>query len=159
MEQDTSFTLLKEQFLTMQKVTVDLPKRPLEILRLQGMGARGNFFKVVTQKITGTGFIASLWAMNDLSPSSSGIDSCLRPTTDDCWSKCQRPRDYWLGLQPSSSILPALSAKGPLSSEQLSWPHLHTSEGAYTMQLHHLFSIPRNLCKTYRKLWYYPPFK
>lgn len=110
MEQDTSFTLLKEQLLTTQKVTVDLPQRPLEVLRwgsvLQGMGARGSFFKVVTQKITGTGFIASLWAMNDLSPSPSGIDSCLRPTTDDCWWKCQRPGDYWLGLQPSPSILP-----------------------------------------------------
>lgn len=35
-------------------------------------------------KEMGAGFIAGLSAMNDLSPSPSGIDSRLTQTTDDC---------------------------------------------------------------------------
>lgn len=51
---------------------------------LQGKDMRGSFFKVVTKEISGPGFIASLWAMTDLSLSPSGIDSRLRQTTHDC---------------------------------------------------------------------------
>ena len=46
-----------------------------------------------------------------------------------------------LGLQPSSSIWhQALSAKAQPSSEQLSWPHLHTSGGVTPECLHRSFT-------------------
>lgn len=92
-------------------------QRPVEVWRwhcvLQGKDVSGSFFKAVTKEITDTRFIASLWAMNDLSPSLSGIDSRLRQTTNDCWSKCSRLQPLRLGLQPSSSTLPTLSLQRP----------------------------------------------
>lgn len=139
---------------------------PLRVQRwgsvFQGKDVRGSFFKAVRKKTAGAGSTASLWAMNDLSPSPSGIDSRLRQTTSDCrwkhaclggcsacvWKLPQHPG-------PPAHPSPGSHCKGPSPSprKQLSWPHLHTSggitPGVPTLQPHHLFSIPSNLFQTH----------
>lgn len=103
--------------------------------------------KVVTKKITGTGFIASLWAMNDLSLLLLVLILApdLRQMTVDESACISGPA--LLGLQPSSSTLPGC-LQGPhppqSSSAGLICVHLEMP----TSQLHRLLAIPRNLCKT-----------
>lgn len=92
---------------------------------LRGKDMCGSFFRAGREKIAGTGFTDSLWAMNDLAPSLSGMDSHLRQTMKACGRKCVAPGAAQAGCEPSSSILPlGFSAAPPGSSLLASSAHI-----------------------------------
>lgn len=145
-------------------------QRPLEVWSwgsvLQGKDMSGSVFKVVTKKITGIGFIASLWAMNDLSLSPSGIDSRLRQTTNDCWWKCIHLSDcsgWACNTPPASCTRFSLQRPHPprSSSAGLVCTHLEVLPRGYLYRsFATCFSFPEIYVKqTEYVLWHYPPFK
>ena len=139
----------------------------------QGKDVRGSFFKVVRKKTTGAGSTASLWAMNDSSPSPSGIDSRLRQTTSECRWKHACLGDcsacVWkLPQHPGPRTPPprALTAKAHpppcgSSSAGLTCTHLEVPPLGYLhCSLTTCFPCPEIYFKhTHRRVWHYASFK